>query len=167
MATIKFQRSPWAQNKVNLGASPEEHPDPIIAILEKEALPVKKIDPEIVSIKPKKELLPSSFASWDKEYSRLRPAVRVEGSWDDFRTWSKGILLLWIEERTEWVMIYYNKWIEDVFVDENFCGPFALDDICLRKLLYAYAVPETIIQLKTVRYMSPDKLEDFPRESIR
>lgn len=70
-------------------------------------------------------------------------------------------MLLWIKSRQEWIAIHKREWCEGAggLFDERYLGPFALDEMCSRKILQAYGVPEGKFTLEEIRRMSPEKLE--------
>ena len=72
------------------------------------------------------------------------------------------IMLLWIEARREWIAIYKNRWYEgeEGGHDELYLGPFALDDICSRKLLQAYGVHKDDFDINEVKSTPPEMLQE-------
>ena len=73
------------------------------------------------------------------------------------------VFVVWIEERGDWIAIIYNRWREDFFFDENYSGPFELDDFCENQLLRAYGIDWQRSLSETVRQTSP---QGFIREII-
>lgn len=159
MVTIKFERSHWEQHRVNLGA---EHPDPVIAIPETGKLMPYPDDTTIFeSAVLQREYLPSSFAYWEKEHAHLRPAIRGQVDRTPGGMWQRNeLLLVWIEERGEWVVITYRAWMEGAAMeDHSYSGPFAPNDACLPLILKAYHKQlHRIVGTGMVGTMSPDKL---------
>lgn len=158
--TIKFEKSRWTQHMANLGAI---HPDPMITV------------PEIGELNPysgnaaifesailRRESLASSYAHWESEHAHLRPAIRAEVSNNmPSEGWERnGLLLIWVEERGEWVVITYREWAEGGgMTDRSYSGPFAPNNDCLLLILKAYHEQlHRIVGTGTVRTMSPDKL---------
>lgn len=69
--------------------------------------------------------------------SRRFPAVRFDLaslSHDQYE-----MLLLWVEERSEWVAVEHHSFVESTMnIDEDEHGPYALDDYCRDMLRRAY-----------------------------
>ena len=83
---------------------------------------------------------------------------------DNFDNWTYNhdIIMLWIEERKEWVAIRYERWREDGSRnDEDYDGPFALDDYCSSMLAQVYGIPE---DTENIRKLEPSRLESISRE---
>jgi hypothetical protein len=68
----------------------------------------------------------------------------------------RKVILLWIEERNEWVAISYRKWEESIFYEETYGGPYELGDFSEKKLLDAYDVHWQLSTIKRPKYMSPN-----------
>ena len=70
------------------------------------------------------------------------------------------ILSMWVKEREEWIAILKRWWMETSFYsDERYDGPHALNEMCSRKILQAYGIPERKFTLEEVRRMSPERLK--------
>jgi hypothetical protein len=78
------------------------------------------------------------------------------------------LYLLWINQRKEWIAIYYRTWCEAACVwDEDYSGPFALNEFCSKGILGAYKIPESLISLENVRNISPSELEKIGSNQIK
>lgn len=76
----------------------------------------------------------------------------------------KRIIMPWIDQRGEWVAMYYRKWIESMpRNDECYSGPFKLNDYCKRKILEAFDVSEETIGLYSDGLGKKLLLEDVPQ----
>jgi hypothetical protein len=76
------------------------------------------------------------------------------------------LLILWIEKRKEWVVIWHRTWDEGHFLDDEcFDGPFSLNEMCTGKILQAYGIPEGKFTLDEVRRMSPERLRQNSHSS--
>jgi hypothetical protein len=160
--TIKFEKSRWVQTR----RDSETYPDPMIVIPPIGTLPTSVLDPEFASVPPHKGNLHSFGAHGEEEHSVLRPVVRLEysaeGGWEN-----RGCILLWVEERGEWIAILSGSWVEMVYEDESHSGPYALDETAARKILEAYGIPEGRIPLDTVHQTSPQALEEWHLQGQR
>lgn len=91
---------------------------------------------------------------------RTFPAVRFPLGHGDRYTRENDMLMLWIEERREWVAIEYEKWKEDSTKNaESYRGPFGLDDFCEKMLLKGYGINIHSPMLGNVKKKSPSELE--------
>ncbi len=162
--TITFQRSRWAQHRVNLGTPPAEHPDPVISIPHRGELPLIAPGRQITTAEPRKDLVEETWEWWHWENEKVptRPAVMMEWEESSVGSWeSRMCLLLWIVERGEWIAITLCKWIEGGGLeDNNYAGPFELDGACVEQLRRAYQVPtgRTLTDVQ-IRFTSPEALE--------
>jgi len=94
-------------------------------------------------------------------------AVEFSFPWDvnNYNFVEHTIFMPWIEERSEWVVLEYEKNIESFpRHDENYSYPYSLNDYCCKKILEAYKILETKInnlgiKLEEVAKISPKQLE--------
>lgn len=89
--------------------------------------------------------------------------TRVEFNLLEENRKDRRVILLWIEERNEWIAITYKKWEEEFFHEETYRGPYEIGDFGERKLLEAYGIAWQRITRRAVRNTSP---EDFIKEII-
>ena len=69
------------------------------------------------------------------------------------------VILLWLEERKEWVGLVYRKWLESFpKKDEHYEGPFSLDKYCQGKICEAYRITPTGRDLEGICRIAPDEL---------
>lgn len=75
-------------------------------------------------------------------------------------------ILLWIEERVEWVLIWHETWTEGgaMWDDDSYSGPFAINELCASKILEAYDIFAKEIKIEEVLHTSPVELEKFTSE---
>lgn len=78
---------------------------------------------------------------------------------------TKGIhelLFLWINERCEWVNLYYNEWCESMEGGNDFVyyGPFGVDKIGSQQILQAYGLSTDSLSPDEVIKTSPEQLKN-------
>ena len=128
----------------------------IIEIPEEGKLPV--FGPIVKEVRSGQQFLECCFEKLFDEYNELskidpeqdilldRPAVIIrrprKTAWDDNDI---DLILMWIKERSEWIVIWRRTWTEGSYCDDEFfSGPFALDEMCANKILQAYGLPKGI-----------------------
>ena len=92
-----------------------------------------------------------------------RVFTKVEFNLNEENRTNRKVILLWVEERNEWVAITYEKWEEGVFYEETFRGPYEIGDFGEGKLLEAYDISW---QWTTQRAVGNTGPEEFIREII-
>jgi len=143
MRQINFGKSDWVRSRPN----PSEFSDNIVVIPETGELP---------PLPPHSCILKGGRPSGPDNNFMITAAVEDTPEGID-------ILIYWIEERGEWVAIIRRKWIEMVFTDENYSGPFRLGEACCQKILQAYNIPNGKIRIDEVAKTSPKKLVELAK----
>ena len=70
-----------------------------------------------------------------------------------------SIIILWIEERKEWIAFHYQEWLEGWRGQDNYYyGPYSPDFVCYQQILKAYGKTENIFSRDVLR-TSPSELE--------
>lgn len=94
-----------------------------------------------------------------------RPAVVMNEPGTTFINEELYLLILWIEERREWILIIKQTWTEGGGLDdENYSSPYSLPDRGSTKILEAYNIRVTDIPLNIVKIISPKKLIELSKE---
>jgi len=71
---------------------------------------------------------------------------------------SDSIILLWIDERKEWVVFHYQEWQESARGNDSYYhGPYSPDSVCLQQILKAYGKANRFN--RDVLRASPSELE--------
>lgn len=131
---INFGNSQWEMNRFDY--SPEEYPESIIYVPQRSVLkPIQLKGKEIEIYNNITKLSP------EKNTTDGRPSVKIMLAQGLFER-DYEIILLWIEERDEWVLIWHECWIEGGFMwtDDSYSGPYAIDRFCRDKIFEAYQV---------------------------
>mgnify|MGYP006290322389 FL=1 len=69
-------------------------------------------------------------------------------------------VLVWIQERQEWIALYHLCWYESSYgLEDVERGPYALSPYCINMLIFAYGIPMTVKDEHNLRKRSPSQLE--------
>jgi hypothetical protein len=81
-------------------------------------------------------------------------------AWGSAHDIENTLIMLWIPERKEWVAIRYHKWLESgARYDEDYSGPYALNEYAQRKLQQAFGIPKDMnISPSDTTFLPPEIL---------
>ncbi len=183
MIEINFGKSEWILHRPD---SPSNYPDNIVRIPQEGELPqfgtvVKDERPQALSTSWTAYSPPYNYGPKGYEFTDYNEIMKLEPHQDDTQGYSSVVisrprpkitdndielLMLWIEERKEWIVIWHRTWMESAFLDDEcFDGPFSLDEMCASKILQAYGIPEGRFKLDEVRRIDPERLRQNSQSS--
>ncbi|KPJ55352.1 hypothetical protein AMJ47_00570 [Parcubacteria bacterium DG_72] len=94
------------------------------------------------------------------------PSVIISRPRPDRTRYDIEVLMLWINKRNDWIVIWHRTWEESAFSDDEcFDGPFALNEACANKILQAYGISKGKFTLNEVREMNPEELKQNSQSS--